>query len=77
VGNWHMRSHKCDHLSSKSEEDAPIPKRRRKKQKLKLSTTMKLLGVTWGSVARYNGALEMPLVKNSQTSCSSCRSNMT
>jgi len=49
-----MRSHKHDHLSSKSEGDAPTPKRR-KKQKSKLRT-VKLLEATWGNAARCNGS---------------------
>ncbi|CAD6254064.1 unnamed protein product [Miscanthus lutarioriparius] len=46
----HMRSHKHDHLTSDSEEDAPTPKRRRKKQMSKMRT-VKSLDETWGNHA--------------------------
>jgi hypothetical protein len=48
----HMRSHKRDHLSSDSEEDARTPKRRKKKSKLRTVTSLE---TTWGNHARRNG----------------------
>ncbi|CAD6254066.1 unnamed protein product [Miscanthus lutarioriparius] len=50
----HMRSHKRDHLSSDSEEDARTPNRRRKKRKSKLRTVTPL-EATWGNRAHHNG----------------------
>jgi hypothetical protein len=50
-----MRSQKGDHLSSKSDKDAPTPKRRMTKWKSELMT-MKPLEATWGNSARRNGS---------------------
>jgi hypothetical protein len=71
-----MRSKKRDHLSYKFEEDAPTPKRRRKKRKSKL-WTVKPLVVTWAMPHAATRALETHLVKNSRIGCWSCRSNVT
>ena len=68
----HMRSHKHDHLSSDSEEDAPTSKRR-KKQNSKMRT-VKPLDATWGNHALHN---RFPRVAPTKVKKSGSESNVT